>query len=168
MLDYISVPHVFIIFLYHFGMIYGTTLLTRCPVPVPVFCFRKVVRGSFSELAENLHDLFLRRNKDGARRGPAGGPTVVRRPPGVVNTWAAPGSHLDASGASSSCPFAYKSPSSQKPSIPDHILQKTFEAAADANIRSGGSWSSSRHPAGGEIITRGIYTTMPASGVMRE
>ena len=38
MLDYISVPHVFIMFLYHFGMIYGTNLLTRCPVPVPVFC----------------------------------------------------------------------------------------------------------------------------------
>ena len=39
MLDYISVPYVFKIFLYHFGMIYGTNLLTRCPVPVPVFCY---------------------------------------------------------------------------------------------------------------------------------
>ena len=37
MLDYISVPDVFIMYLYHFGMIYGTNLLTRCPVSV-VFC----------------------------------------------------------------------------------------------------------------------------------
>ena len=34
------------------------------------FCFRKVVRESFSESTENLHELFLRKNKDGARRGP--------------------------------------------------------------------------------------------------
>ena len=32
--DYISVPHIFTMFLYHFGMIYGTNLLTRYPVPV--------------------------------------------------------------------------------------------------------------------------------------
>ena len=70
---------------------------------------------------------------------PAGGPTEARRPPGAANTWAVPGSHLGASGASPSCPFAYKLSSSQKPSIPDHIFQKTSEAAAIANPRSRGS-----------------------------
>ena len=37
MLDYIALPYVFIMFLYYFGMIYGTNLLTRCPVPVAIF-----------------------------------------------------------------------------------------------------------------------------------
>ena len=45
---------------------------------------------------------------------------------------------------------------------------KSFVAAVVINPRSGGFWSSSMHPAGGEIITGGLYITMPASGVMRE
>ena len=51
MLDYISVPHVLTMFLYHFGMIYGTNLLTRFPVPVPVFCYRFVSEKLFWEVS---------------------------------------------------------------------------------------------------------------------
>ena len=50
-LDYIAVPHVFTIFLYHFGMIYGTNLLTRCIVPVPVFCCLFVSEKLFWEVS---------------------------------------------------------------------------------------------------------------------
>ena len=135
MLHYISLPHVFIMFLYHFGIIYGANLCASSCFLLS-FCFRKFVRGSFSELAENLHELFLRRNKDGARRRPAGGPhrpqTAPRRGQTLDCDWGA-------SGASPSYPFAYKSSSSRKPSIPDHIFQKTSEAPTIANPRSGGS-----------------------------
>ena len=61
MIHIIAMPHVFTMFLYNFGMIYGTNLLTRCLVPVPVFCclfFRKVVLESFSERTEILQELF--------------------------------------------------------------------------------------------------------------
>ena len=103
------------------------------------FCFIKVVRGSFSESSANLRELFSRRNKDGVRRGPAGGPTAPRCHPGAAQPLAASGSHLDDSVASSSRPFAYKLSSTRKPSIPNHIFQKTSEAAAfwrDASQRS--------------------------------
>ena len=52
--DFISVPHIFIMFLYHFGIIYVTNLLTRCPCFLLSFHFRKVVRESFSESDANL------------------------------------------------------------------------------------------------------------------
>ena len=45
---------------------------------------------------------------------------------------------------------------------------KKFVAAVVINPRSGGFWSSSQHPVGGEIITGGLYITMPTSEVMRE
>ena len=52
MLDYISLPHVFIMYLHHFVIIYGTNLLTRCPVPVLVFCccYHSFLAGSGSSL----------------------------------------------------------------------------------------------------------------------
>ena len=112
MLDYISVTHVFTMFSYHFGIIYGTNLLTRCPVPVPVFCClfvsEKLFGEVFSESVGNLCELFSRGNKDRARRKPTGGPTGTRRPPSVAHTLAAPGPHLVPSGVVSSCPVAYK------------------------------------------------------------
>ena len=45
---------------------------------------------------------------------------------------------------------------------------KSFVAAMIINPRLGGFWSSSSHPAGEEIITGGLYITMPAFGVMCE
>ena len=66
------------------------------------FCFKKVVRESFSKSSENLRELLSRRNKDGARRGAAGGPTTPRRHPGVARVLAMPGSNLGDSVAFSS------------------------------------------------------------------
>ena len=58
MLDYISVPHVFIMFLYHFGMIFGTNLLTRYPVPVPVFCCLFVSEKLFWEVSRKALKIY--------------------------------------------------------------------------------------------------------------
>ena len=38
-------------FLYHFGMIYGTNLLTRYPVSVPIFCRLFVSEKLFWEVS---------------------------------------------------------------------------------------------------------------------
>ena len=59
MLDYLSVPHVFIMFLYHFGMIYGTNLLTRCPLPVPVFYYLFVSEKLFGEVSRNQLKIYV-------------------------------------------------------------------------------------------------------------
>ena len=40
-------------FLYHFGMIYGTNLLKRYPVSVPVFCCLFVSEKLFGEVSQN-------------------------------------------------------------------------------------------------------------------
>ena len=45
-------------FLYHFGMIYGTNLLTRCPVPVPVFCCLFVSEKLFCEVSLNALKIY--------------------------------------------------------------------------------------------------------------
>ena len=78
MIDYISVPHVFIMFLYYSGMIYGTNLLTTCPVSVPVFYCLFVLEKLFGEVSRNqfgnLRELFSRGIKSRARRTPVGGP----------------------------------------------------------------------------------------------
>ena len=50
---YISLPHVFIMFLYHFGIFYGTNLLTRCPVPVHVFCYLFVSEKLVGKVSPN-------------------------------------------------------------------------------------------------------------------
>ena len=52
MLDFISVPH--LMFLYHFGMIYGTNLLTRCSVPITVFCYLFVSEKLFWKVSRNV------------------------------------------------------------------------------------------------------------------
>ena len=173
MLDYISVPHVFIMFLYHFCMIYGTNLLTRCPVPVHfsvVFLFQKSCSGKFLGINRKFTWIIFTKEQVQSQEDAWGGLPAPRRPPSAAHTLAAPRPHLVPSDVVSSCHFAYKFLSTWKPSIPDHILQKTSEAAAATvdNPRSGGFWSSSQHPAGGGIVTGGIYTTMPASRVMCE
>ena len=112
MLDYISVPHVFIMFLYHFDIIYGTNLFTRCPAPVPVFCCLFVSEKLFGKVSRNQLEIYVNYFHEETRTEPRGhlqgGPTGARRPPGRAHTLAVPGAHLVPSGAVSSCPFAYK------------------------------------------------------------
>ena len=132
------------------------------------FCFRKVVRGSFSELAGNLHDLFLRRNKDGARRGAAEGPrpqdTTQVRPrcwPRQGPTWPTPSS-----------PRVALSPinhlRSENPKYPIIFSRKHLRPPPSPTLDREDSEALPGTLPEGKIITGGIYTTMPASGVMRE
>ena len=58
MLDYISVPRILIMFLYHFSMIYGTNLLTRCLVPVRIFWCLFVSEKLFGEVSRNQLQIY--------------------------------------------------------------------------------------------------------------
>ena len=98
MLDYISVPRVFIIFLYYFGMIYGTKLLTRCPVSVPVFCclfvskklFRKVSRNAL-KIYGNYFQAKTSPEPEGRLQGAHSHRAPPRRDPGAGRSWGPPG-----------------------------------------------------------------------------
>ena len=72
MLDYISVPHVFIMFLYNFGMIYGTNLLTRCPVLVHVFCCIFVSEKLVGEVSQNHLKIYVNYFHEGTMTEPGG------------------------------------------------------------------------------------------------
>ena len=113
------------------------------------FCFRKASREVSPNRLKNYRNYFYMETKTAPEGDLQGGPIGPRQHPGAINPLTVAGAHLGTSGALPSCPFANKLPSSQKPSIPDHIFEKTSEATVVANPRSGGFWTSSRHPAGG-------------------
>ena len=85
MFDHISVPYDFIMFSYHFGMIYGTNLLNRCQVPVPVFCCLLVSENLFWEVSrkvlKNYEIYFQAETKTEPEGHPEGEATASRRGP---------------------------------------------------------------------------------------
>jgi hypothetical protein len=122
-------------------------------VPVPCFllflCFRKVTQKIFSELYKTKAEVSTfpdtRRSPKQRRRGAKGQPhhRVVRPTPGprhqVVRP---PGAPPD-----TALPPIY-SPWRENPKYPINFLENILQAAAIIDARSGGSRSSSRHPAG--------------------
>ena len=116
MLDYISVPHVFITFLYHFGIIYGTNLLTICPVPVPVFCCLFVLEKLFWEVSRIALKIYRNYFQYETKTEPEG--QLEGRHRGSRSHLAAPlatrGAHLGPMSIASRRPFAYKFPSDLK------------------------------------------------------
>ena len=121
-------------------MIYGTNLLTRSPVPVPVFCYLFVSEKLFGKVSRNQLKIYVNCFHKGIRMEPGvelQGGTAPRRHLGAAHPLAAPGAHPTPSDVFSSCPFTNKLTSTRKPSISDYILQKTSEAAAVANPKKG-------------------------------
>ena len=149
-----------------------TNLLTRCPVPV--FCFllffvseilhRKYSRNCTGRKPPTLHYRHVhghQRRDGGEPRGP------------YTSWWRDPTSRR----ARRWC-GAHRAPlgSGLRPYIPlrrktlntRSLFHEKFRRRRRHQPRSGGFWSSSRHPAGEEIVTGGLYITMPASSVIRE
>jgi hypothetical protein len=144
---------VFCYTLWRFYAFSGTNLLTRCHSASSLFsavlCFRKVTQEIFLELDEIKAEppIFTEASRRpkmrqrGARGWPhhwGARPSPWPRPPMV----SPPGPPLD------DAPSPIKSPRREKPkgrfAFPKNILQ----VAAIIETRSGGSRSSSRHPAG--------------------
>jgi hypothetical protein len=122
-------------------------------VPVPCFllflCFRKVTQEIFSELDETKAKVLIfpdmRRSPKQRRRGARGQPHhgVVQPTPGPRHQVVGPpGPPPDAS-----LPPIY-SPRRENPKGPINFPENILQAAAVVDTRSGGSRSSSRHPAG--------------------
>ena len=98
-------------FLYHFGIIYETNLLTRYLVPVPVFCFF-VSEKLFWKVSRNAlkiyRNYFLYETKTEPEGCPEGSPMGSRRHLVAPPTQSAPGCHLDRWPTSSRRLFAYE------------------------------------------------------------
>jgi hypothetical protein len=120
-------------------------------VSVPYFllflCFRKVTQEIFSELDETKAELpnYLtrRRSPKESRRWIRGRPHLLvaraslAAPPGGVTTWSTPSIAL----------LPIYSPWRENPKVPNSFPESILQAASIVDARSGGSRSSSRHPA---------------------
>ena len=97
MLNYISLTHIFIIFLHHFGIIYRTNLLTRCPVTVSVYYVYALQKRSKIQGAQKnpkkLQKFYFARKPREPKGQVREGPTAPRRPqarPRLGRAWAPP------------------------------------------------------------------------------
>jgi hypothetical protein len=129
-------------------------------VPVPYFllflCFRKVTQEIFSELDETKAEppIFteaLRRPKM-RRRGARGQPHHQGAWP---SPWLCPPVVRPPGPPPDAAPSPISSPRREKPKGQISFLRNILQAAAVAVARSGGSRSSSRHPAGGLLHHHG-------------
>ena len=110
--------HVLLQLLYHFESFFWTNLLTRCPVPVPVFCMflvsEKLHRKSPRKKSEKFQKLFCdgrSQEPEAQLRRPNRGEL---RPPGVAHGPPAPGGGVQPSEVPRHRPFALFILSSQK------------------------------------------------------
>jgi hypothetical protein len=138
---------------WHFYAFSGTNLLTRChsasTLFSAVFVFQKSYTRNILGIGRNKSRSSYfpdtRRSPRQRRRGTRGQPhyRVARPAPGTCHQVVGPiGPPPDAT-----LPPIY-SPRRAKPKYPINFPRNILEAAAIVNARSGGSRSSSRHPAG--------------------
>jgi hypothetical protein len=139
--------------LWHFYAFSGTNLLTRCHSVSSLFsavlCFRKATQKIFSELDKTKAKVSIfpntRRSPKQRRRGTRGQPHhgVARPAPNLRHQVVGPpGPPPDIA-----LPPIY-SPRWGKPKYPINFPRNILQAAIIIDVRSGGSRSSSWHPAG--------------------
>jgi hypothetical protein len=153
MLVYTPFALCFVYTSWRFYAFFGTNLLTRCHSASSCFllflCFRKVTQEIFSELDETKAEvpnyLTRRRSKTESRRWTKGQPHQVV-------PWATPWPRHQVvwppcPPPDIALPPIY-SPRQKNPKGLDTFPENMLQAAAIIDARSGGSWSSSRHPTG--------------------
>ena len=94
----------FIMFLYHFGMIYGTNLLTRCPVSVPVFYCLFISEKLFCKVSRNALKIYGKYFQYETKTEPEGRPEGGSQPPNSLQAWPHPRSRLGPTGSPPSSP----------------------------------------------------------------
>jgi hypothetical protein len=137
---------------WHYYAFSGTNLLTRCNSVSSCFllflCFRKVTQEIFSELDEtkagppvlteaSRRPKMTRRGARGQPHHQGARPSPWSCPPMVRAPWSTP----------DDAPSPIKSPRQEKPKGRISFSRNILQATAVAIARSGGSRSSSRHPA---------------------
>jgi hypothetical protein len=144
---------VFCYTLWHFYAFFGTNLLTRChsasSLFSAIFVFQKSYTGSILGIGRNKSQMsYFYRSFAKTEDETEGGQRLTTPQGGAAQPLAAPTHGEPTWSTSWRRPFAYKDPRQEKPkgriAFPRNILQ----AAAVIESRSGGSRSSSRHPAG--------------------
>ena len=103
--------HVFIIFLYHFGIFYWTNLLTRCPVPVSVYYVCALQKRSKIQSArkipKKIRENLFRQKTPGAIRTSPGEAHSLQTAPGRGPGSTPPRPHLGATSTTPCHLFAY-------------------------------------------------------------
>ena len=147
-------------FIYHFGIFYGTNLLTRCPVPVPVFCCLFVSEKLVAELSRNQLQIYVNYLYMETKTVPGGdlqgGLIGPRRPqPRLGPTWETPRPPLVALSP-------INCPPPENPRYPIIFSRKVPRPPPSPTLDREGSEAIPGNLPEGEIVTGGIYTTMPA------
>ena len=110
--NFVMLSHVPIITSHHFYAFYWTNLLTRCPVPVPCFCYFCISENHFWKYSRNwtkIYGDFLCEIRHPKTKGePKGPPTGRRRPPAVAQRGPAGGTRPCPWGTPSAPSDAYK------------------------------------------------------------
>jgi hypothetical protein len=144
---------VFCYTLWHFYAFSRTNLLTRChsvsSLFSAIFVFQKSYTGNILRIGRNKsQSSYFSQSVTESKDETEGSQEVVAPCHGAGNPLAAPGYGVGPWPTLWRCPSAYIFPSTGKPKSPDQFLWNILQAAAVINARSGGSRSSSRHPAG--------------------
>ena len=140
-------------------------------MPVPCFLLffvseillRKYSRNQTKSITPSIKDREITESRGHLRvhpRGPRHRRARPRWDPRRAMAW---GPHL----ASDASPFPIYSPSREKLKK-EPIFQEKFHHGRHPQSQIGGVLKLFPAPSGEEIITGGLYTAMPASGVMRE
>ena len=116
--NFVMLSHVFIIISHHFYAFFWPNLLTRCPVPVPVFAvfvFQKFTSGNILGIGRKFTKIFLCEIRQLKTKGqPRRRTTGHRRPPAVAQCGPAGGTHPCLWSTSSAPSDAYKIPKNLK------------------------------------------------------
>ena len=138
-----------------------------------VFCCFWFQKSYTENILRIIRNLFLHKIKDreasGVRRSPGGEPPGAHTLVGRGPWWGRAQVGCGGPGWPPTPILRLYNPLDAKTLTQERRYStKSSIAAIIVNLRSGEFGRSSRHPAGGEIITGGFYIIMPASGVMRE
>ena len=159
-------------FLYQFGIIYGTNLLTRCSVRVSVFCCLFVSEKLFGEVSRNHLQIYVNYFHEGTKTEPGGELQGAPQPPNATQARSRCWPCRGPTWATLSPPRVALSPINclrrGNPRYPIIFSRNHLRPPLSPTLDREGSEALPGTLPEGEIVTGGIYTTMPASGVMRE
>jgi hypothetical protein len=147
---------IFFVFVYTSWCFYAfsrTNQLTRCHIVSSmfsaVFVFQKSYTGNILRIGRNKsQSSYFSRSVTDSKDETEGSQEAAAPPHGAGHPKATPGAGVGPWSTSWRHPSAYIFPSMEKPKSPDQFPRNILQAAAVIDARSGGSRSSSRHPAG--------------------
>jgi hypothetical protein len=138
---------------WHFYALSRTNLVTRCHTAsslfYAIFVFQKSYTGNILGIGrKKSQSSYFSQSVTESKAETEGSQEAATPPHGAGHPQAAPGRGVGPWSTSWCRPSAYIFPSTGKPKSPNQFPRNILQAAAVVDARSGGSRSSSRHPAG--------------------